>query len=532
LRDLTGQAVRRQPAQIPAILRRLRNSGVKLDATLAAIAMATALRSSDPELALQIAERLQEDGGKSNEYVYTLLIKAYSAAGKFQEALAVELRMQADGVAPTVRTYNSLMTVCARTGDRGGVRRLFARIGEQGIRPTVESWNVVLNYCSKQEGAEAAEAVMKRMQASGYQPDVFSYSALMMAYIATGDAKQIGDVIERMESNGVAMDLVFLNTALDGYARQRQCGLAYSLLARSSKRKDAVVPDETSYAHAIRACLGGYGDLAKRAKMSKSVFSMMRAAGLTPNLRIYSMVLSAQAKAGRLRQALDILNMIRAQGLQPNSYIYSGLLEVALAAGRPKKALAFFAEAEAEGITPDLVLYTQLIRAHLRAGSPEGPAAASEVLRRMKAEGIQPSVKTYTEMIRGCLELGATGSALLALSEMLSSGLTPTRGTYEALGGLSAPGQHPLSQAADPGAGVAFARQAIGIFEASRLPLSGDVYVPALRAARRSGDPEAMRWLLAKRNHLRGFGGPPRRDLERSVREAEAEARAWLSQAG
>ena len=58
---------------------------------------------------------------------------------------------------------------------------------------------------------------------------------------------------------------------------------------------------------------------------------MMRQAGLVPDVRIYSMLLSAYGKAGRLRASLAVLKQMRLEGVKPNGHVYAGLMEVSAA---------------------------------------------------------------------------------------------------------------------------------------------------------------------------------------------------------
>ena len=65
-----------------------------------------------------------------------------------------------------------------------------------------------------------AEDVMTRMRKQGCPPDTVSYSCLARAYVAAGEAGKCEELVSRMEEEGVPPDLMFLNTILDGYARQ------------------------------------------------------------------------------------------------------------------------------------------------------------------------------------------------------------------------------------------------------------------------------------------------------------------------
>ena len=233
IRHLSGVALLRanSPLTVQLVLNRLLALKIPVDARLATAGMSAALRCDAPDLGVLYFDALTLGGGTADSRAYTSLIKVHAAAGRVAEALSVERRMSAERVPPSERTYNTLMAVCARGGDRKGMLKYFTLMGGiggskegQDRTPTVESWNILLDYCARHVSGPGrvlqAEDVMTRMRKQGCPPDTVSYSCLARAYVAAGEAGKCEELVSRMEEEGVPPDLMFLNTILDGYARQ------------------------------------------------------------------------------------------------------------------------------------------------------------------------------------------------------------------------------------------------------------------------------------------------------------------------
>lgn len=575
----------RDDALLRAMLRRLHSCGVAVDARLATCAMGSSVRARAPEVGLAYFDALTMGGGAADERAYTSLMKVHAASGRVAEALAVENRMSADRIPPSVRTYNTLMSVCARAGDRKGMLQYFQKMAQVGLRPTVESWNIVLSYCAQHAGAGRrlqAEDVLLRMRKQGIQPDVISYTCVASACVKGGEAAKCEDIIAAMAEENVQPDLVFVNTVLDGYARQLKYYQSFDFLVRM-QRERGVQPDATSFAHVLRACVG-----ARVPKQAAQAVSLMRKAGLQPDVRIYSMLLSTYGKAGRLTASLAVLKQMRKEGVKPNGHVYAGLMEACVVARQPGVAQDIFAQMTAQGLLPDAVTYTLLIRAVLTKpaegqqpalGLADGatrlapqlaplndvapaeeapsyamqPRRAYDLLRRMRREGgrAAPSAVTYDAFLRGCATHEAYEIAISALGDMLEDRLTPTRKVFDAivvLGDAHATGGAPPTP--QPGGGptedddarprrpppskavaaqqLAFFERVLDLFESRRLPLHADVYMPMLRAAMHARDEEAARGLLGVRREGGRESFPLRRAQRNAVLELEGEVEAWL----
>jgi pentatricopeptide repeat protein len=266
----------------------------------------------------------------------------------------------------------------------------------------------------------------------------------------------------------------------------------------------------------------------------------MRNAGLQPNLRIYSMLMSVQAKEGNVPTCLEILRQMRKEGLRPNKFVYASLMDACLAAGDPEKATELFDTAEAQGVKMDTALYTLRIRAAL---SPLSVAQGSSMrdlvafarglLETMKSQGedCAPNVVTYNTLIAGLLDLDAPLEAADALEEMLDAGFPMDRRTNAALSGVARDQRY--REHISPAYNSAVSRSAASTVTALRrvcqiaekrpraiAPLGSDVYLAALAAAEETADSEAAAEFVEMRRAGVFIVRPAAED-----RAADAEAR-------
>ena len=414
-----------------------------------------------------------------------------------------------------------------------------------------------------------------------------------------------------MEADGLLPDTRLLNTVLNGYARQLRWDRASKLLRRLTAR--GVVADYASYFALLRACAG-----ARVPFEAMRALRLMREAGHQPDVRAYSLILSCNAKVGRLPASLKLLQQMRSEGLRPNGHVYAGLMEACIVSGEPHIAVDLFEQMVSQGVPPDVVSHTLLIRALLapadgrredgrrrrgaaadgaagrganatdsservaaallgndrgklgggvgdalrgggeaqRSGGSGGSgesgggdeeatatARALAVVRAMEAAGgaSAPNELTYTAFIKGCVQRGAYELALEGLDSMMGRGLMPSRRTYAALTAGARPDAEAGAKAgagaeAEAEAELRFYESVIGQFEARRLCLHADLYLPALRAATATGDRRAVVALLDKRRAPATDGDRHAMALPRAliqqVEDAEGMAHAMLEGAG
>jgi pentatricopeptide repeat protein len=445
--------------------------------------------------------------------MYALLIKAYAVEGMRNEALAVYQRMSADGVEASTYTYTSLMSVCARANDRPGMLKYFDAMTQRGLKPEIMAWNVVLDYCAKMDSLKRvplAKDVLERMQKQGYVPNTVSYTSFALALIRSGDIDGLDTILERTREEGTVRDTVLLNTLLDGYASTLRWDKALQLL--ESWTAEGVVADQTSYAFVIRACVR-----ARKAKEARQVERLMHRAGLQPNIRIYSMLMTVHGKLGDVRFCKALLTQMREEGIRPNSYIYAGLMEACLYAGDPERAAEIFDQAEVQGIQLDATLYTLRIRAALSPVAIEQgsstPDVALSLLEKMKSQGgtCEPNIVTYNALIMGLLDLDAPQQAVDVLEKMVEAGFAPDRKTYAALTGQLPHDAPAFVLSADVNRSAASTvvalRRAGQVVQKQRFRLGGEVYLAALAAAEETADFEAAAEFIEMRRsglfHLR-----------------------------
>merc|ERR1719331_1393579 len=104
----------------------------------------------------------------------------------------------------------------------------------------------------------------------------------------SGDMDGLDDLVARIREEGTVRDSRLLNALLNGYARTLRWDRALELL--EDWTAEGIEADEGCYAHVIRACVG-----ARVPGRAREAEKLMRKAGLTPNLRIYSMLVTVQA---------------------------------------------------------------------------------------------------------------------------------------------------------------------------------------------------------------------------------------------
>jgi len=431
-----------------------------------------------------------------------------------------------------------------------------------------------------------AEDVLRRMRARGVAPDAVSYASIAEAMTAADRTDQLEALISTIDEEEVVPDIVLLNALLNGCAKSLRWQLAVRLL--SSWTAKGVPADHTSYAHALRACvkarvpaqatevvrqmkLAGlqpdvriYSMLlsayAKSGKLrtSLTILQQMRSEGIRPSGHVYAGLMEACLLAARPETAIELFEQMRGQGVAADTVSYTLLIRATMMPRDSKTAgrTAGKTAGKATGKTAGKKQRPAEAAAGEAAGEgAEGGAeavvdAALAILAEMETVGgrASPNTLTYNEVMEGCLARGQHQMALQVVTRMLDARLPPNRRTSEVLAALTStsggpyasparrgilpprevsrpsPRASPSPGAQTPAATLAFLRRVIDLFGARRQRLGGDVYLAAMAAARRLGDPHAAREIVEARVERRAFH--MRREHEVQAEAAEEELRA------
>jgi len=187
----------------------------------------------------------------------------------------------------------------------------------------------MLNLCGRCRRVVDAERFFQEMQHAAVVPNIITHTALINAHAMVPDPakarKALAAIPEdvfvaaRPETRGVTYLAV-----MNAYARQGDYAQARELFLEMPSR--GVTPKLEHYTTLMAACADQeYGDVAD------SVFSIMVAAGLRPDVPAYTILLSCHRS--NLRRCKELVDEMRRAELTPSPFTYQALLHAHVIAG-------------------------------------------------------------------------------------------------------------------------------------------------------------------------------------------------------
>jgi pentatricopeptide repeat protein len=240
-------------------------------------------------------------------------------------------------------------TGAAGRGERGPVARSRLRVGRQ-------HYVAVLRACAKAGmWTEALELVNGGMRArSGVRPDEKCFRWALFACCAAGRGETAGELLRRRDD--VPWSLPCYTTGMRALAKaERWDGVLalWELLLARHLAPDAATGDVAlSAAGAARAW-----------DRAEGVLGEMQRRGIEPYEAGYGVVIEGRCQQGRLGDALALLRRVR----RPNVVMYTSILCALGRQGKVRQALALLKEMEGQkGIAPDQVALTCVVDACLK----------------------------------------------------------------------------------------------------------------------------------------------------------------------
>ncbi|KAJ8633741.1 hypothetical protein MRB53_027077 [Persea americana] len=141
------------------------------------------------------------------------------------------------------------------------------------------------------------------------------------------------------------------------------------------------------------------------------------------NIRDYSRLIDAHAKANRIKDAERILHKMIEKGIEPDILTSTILVHMYSVAGNLDRAKDAFEKLRSQGFQPDMKVYNSMIMAYVNAGQPK---AGESLMREMEERDIKPSKEIYMELLRAFAHRGHVDGAQRIVNTMQFVGLEHT----------------------------------------------------------------------------------------------------------
>lgn len=212
----------------------------------------SALASQGSQMIDQVVEWGRSFGIEPDLITYNALINVSLAKSRPEEALQLLKRMSASGVKPDSATLTVLLTSLFRTPflaelspteQQARVISLIDGTEFDGLQPDDKGYALIIDRLIKQySNLSAAQAVLAHMASRNIEPTPHIYTILMTYYFQLSPpdlhaAEALWNQIGAKNNNyGTALDVIFYDRMVEGYARHGDVGRMLAFLGRMSKQ--------------------------------------------------------------------------------------------------------------------------------------------------------------------------------------------------------------------------------------------------------------------------------------------------------
>merc|ERR1719487_631299 len=416
-----SRSVRARAASPPAVERKEMED---VDISKHVAMMRARSRENDLEGAMQVFRKLQSSGVQLNALAYNALLDSCVQCGKVHVALQHFKEMQDLGLVDVV-SYNTLLKAYLKQGQIVKARKLLGEMAENNIQANQVTYNEMLNALVTVKDRKEMWALVREMNAMGMRPNSVTCSIILKSlasHSAPDDVRQAMALIDNLHED---MDEVLFASVIEACVRVGQLDLLSSKLQQYAGLGGLAGLTAPTYGSMIKA----YGR-ARDIERVRELWHEMRRRHVTPTSITLGCVIDALVNNGFPDEALSLVREIRDDETCKdilNTVIYSTMLDANARTGKMDRADELFREMVASGVSPDVITYSTLVKGHCQSGDID---QGFQVLKEMVANGVhEPDEILYNSLLDGCAKQHRVDDALKLVEDMHKNNVRPSNFT-------------------------------------------------------------------------------------------------------
>jgi pentatricopeptide repeat protein len=351
----------------------------------------------------EIHEEIIRRGFQSDIFVGSALVDMYANCGSILNARYVFDKMPQRDVV----LWNALIAGYSLNGHLDEALTLFQQMPE----PNAVSWNAMITGYSQKGHID--EALNMFWQSP--ERNVASWNAMISGYMQNGHPNEALKLFQKMPQQ----NMVSWTTMIAGYAQNGLIDEALKLFQNMPKRNAVSwtaitagfvqnghvdkalklfhkMPNQNviSWNMIIAGCTqNGHGEEALK------LYQQMKQAGVKPNPKTFSSVLSACANLAALEQGKEIHELVIKSGYQSDIFVGNALVDMYAKCGSIDNARITFEQMHQH----DVVSWTTIITGYAMHGHGK---EALKLFERMQHSGTSPDDVTFLGVLSACCHAG------------------------------------------------------------------------------------------------------------------------------
>jgi pentatricopeptide repeat protein len=302
-----------------------------------------------------------------------------------------------------------------------------AEAGRTALFRDAVSYNSMIAGYARAGRMQDAMDVFRSMKSCGLQPDRFTYTSLIKASVESGDVDGGKSILDDMESRGLEADVFAYNTVIKGLCDRFRWYEAKELV--TEMEWNGVRPDSYTYGMLMNGLIKA-DKPGPALTLFETACADPRTVDVAQNVQIYTTAVTAASMMGDHARALGLVSRMVSAGVKPNVKTFTSLMTGCLSSGKTSYALDIFGKiTEHDGLSLELG-----IRAFCDSGDF---ASATSILTEQRDGRREMSGKqvmaSYNYIIDAALRQRKFDIARAALTELTDSGYIPSKQTFRTI---------------------------------------------------------------------------------------------------
>ncbi|KAG5234422.1 pentatricopeptide repeat-containing protein [Salix suchowensis] len=308
---IDGLMKARNPQRAIEIFQRMKNDGCQPSTDTYTLLINLHGKASQSYMALKLFNEMRSKKCRPEICTYTALVNAFAREGLCEKAEEIFEQKQEDKLEPDVYTYNALMEAYSRAGFPYGAAEIFSLMRHMGCEPDRASYNIMVDAYGRAGLHEDAQAVFNEMKRLGITPTMKSHMLLLCAYSKARNVTKCEEIVNQMSESGLEPDTFVLNSMMHLYGRLGQFEKMEEVL--TAMEKGPYEADISTYNILINI----YGRAGFFERM-EGIFQSLTTKNLKPDVVTWTSRLGAYSRKKLYRKCVEIFEEMIDAGCHPD----------------------------------------------------------------------------------------------------------------------------------------------------------------------------------------------------------------------
>lgn len=291
--------------------------------------------------------------------------------------------------------------------------------------PRNRMWDTLIQgLCINHEDPEKALLVLKDcLRKYGTFPSSFTFCSLIYRFSSKGDMSKAIEVVELMTDEKVnyPFNNFVCSSVISGFCKIGKPEIAVEFF-ENALNSGALQPNIVVYTALV-------GALCKLGRVSEvcDLVCRMEKEGLAFDVVFYSSWICGYISEGLLMEVFRKKRQMVDKGIGPDTISYTILIDGFSKLGNVEKAIGFLKKMRKGGLEPNLITYTAIMLGFCKKGKLE---EAFAIFKMVGDLGIEVDEFMYATLIHGFCMRGDLDGVFCLLDEMEKKGINPSIVTY------------------------------------------------------------------------------------------------------